>query len=130
MRPSERVGTKTGKQLVDAYIAASAPKARPMLRALRRVIRSCAPKATERLSYGMPYYAHFGRLVYFAAFKNHISLFVWGRPMRVYAKRVEKYKAGKATLQFPIGTKVPVALVKQLISMRVRDNEAAAAAKS
>jgi uncharacterized protein YdhG (YjbR/CyaY superfamily) len=43
---------------------------------------------------------------------------------------VEKYKAGKATLQFPIGTKVPVALVKQLISMRVRDNEAAAAAKS
>ena len=101
-----------------------------MLRQLRRVIRSCAPEATERLSYQMPYYAYFGRLVYFAAFKNHISLFVWGRPMKVYAKQVERYKASKATLQFPIGTKVPVELVKKLITMRVRDNEAAAASKS
>ena len=121
---------KTGKELVDAYIAAASPKARPMLRQLRRVIRSSAPKATERLSYGMPYYAHFGRLVYFAAFKNHISLFVWGRPMKVYAKQVEKYKASKATLQFPIGSDVPLPLVKKLITMRVQDNEAAAAEKS
>jgi len=121
---------KTGREQVDAYIAAAAPKARPMLRQLRQVIRSCAPKATERLSYQMPYYAHFGRLVYFSAFTHHISLFVWGRPMKVYAKQVAKYKAGKATLKFPIGTKVPLPLVKKLISMRVRDNEAAAAKKS
>ena len=130
MRPSVRVGTKTGKQLVSAYIAASAPKARPMLRELRRVIRACAPNATERLSYRMPYYAYHGRLVYFAAFTDHVSLFVPGRLLKAYAKQVEKYKAGAATLQFPLGTKVPLQLVKKLITMRVRDNEAAAAKKS
>jgi uncharacterized protein YdhG (YjbR/CyaY superfamily) len=130
MRPSERVAGGTGKQLVDAYIAASAPKARPMLRELRRVIRSCAPDATERLSYRMPYYAYFGRLVYFAVFTHHVSLFVPGRPLKAFAKEVKQYKAGEATLQFPIGTKVPLQLVKKLVTMRVRDNEAAAAAKS
>ena len=115
---------KTGKQLVDAYIAAAPPKSRPMLRQLRRVIRSGAPKATERLSYGMPYYAHHGRLVYFAAFTKHVSLFVMGRPMKVYAKQVLPYRSGKATLQFPLGTKLPLALLKRLVAMRVRDNEA------
>ena len=116
---------KTGKQLVDAYIAAASPKTRPMLRQLRRVIRSCAPKSTERLSYGMPYYVYCGRLIYFAAFTKHVSLFVWGRPMKVYAKQLLKYKTGKATLQFPIGTKLPLALLTKLVAMRVRDNEAA-----
>lgn len=121
---------KTGKQLVDAYIAAAPPKARPMLRQLRGAIRASAPKATERLSYRMPYYAYHGRLVYFAVFTHHISLFVPGRPMKVYAKQVEKYKAGKATLQFPIGTNVPLPMVKKLVTMRVQDNEAAAEKKS
>jgi uncharacterized protein YdhG (YjbR/CyaY superfamily) len=115
---------KTGKQLVDAYIAAASPRARPMLRQLRRIIRSCAPKATERLSYGMPYYAHHGRLIYFAAFTRHVSLFVWGRPMKVYAKQVLAYQTGKATLQFPLGAKLPLALLKKLVTLRVQDNEA------
>lgn len=117
---------KTARQLVDAYIADASPRARPMLRQLRRVIQSCAPKAAERLSYGMPYYSHFGRLVYFATFKNHVSLFVPGRPMKAFAKEVREYKAGAATLRFPIGTKVPLPLVKKLVTMRVRDNEEAA----
>lgn len=92
---------KTGKQEVDAYIAAASNKAQPMLRQLRRIIRACAPKATERLSYKMPYYEYYGRLVYFAAFQHHVSLFIWGRPMKMYAKELKKYKTSTATLQFP-----------------------------
>jgi uncharacterized protein YdhG (YjbR/CyaY superfamily) len=116
---------KTGKELVDEYIAVAPPKARPMLRQLRRVIRSCVPKATERISYGMPHYAHFGRLAYFAAFTRHVSLFIWGRPMKIYAKQLEKYRSSKATLRFEFGTKVPVELLKKVVTMRARDNEAA-----
>ena len=40
---------------VEAYIAAAPEAARPMLRQLRQLIRSTAPAAEERLSYGMPY---------------------------------------------------------------------------
>jgi len=59
-----------GEQAVDAYIA-TAPKAvQPMLHQLRQAIRGAAPKAEEKLSYGMPYYAYHGRLIYFAAHRN------------------------------------------------------------
>jgi uncharacterized protein YdhG (YjbR/CyaY superfamily) len=109
---------------VSAYIAAASPKARPMLRELRRIIRACAPGATERLSYKMPYYDYKGRLVYFAAFSNHVSLFAWGRPMQLLAKEVKAYKTSTSTLQFPLGTRIPVALVKRLVKARVKDNEA------
>ena len=109
------------KQDVDAYIAAAPPKARPMLRELRRIIKASAPGVTESLSYKMPYYALNGRLTYFAAFANHVSLFCWGLPMKRYAREVEPYRTSSATLQFPIGAKIPAALVAKLVKARVAD---------
>jgi uncharacterized protein YdhG (YjbR/CyaY superfamily) len=63
---------------VDAYIAAAPVPAQPILRHLRQVIKAAAPKAEERISYGMPSYEYYGRLVYFAAFKNHVGLYAVG----------------------------------------------------
>ena len=50
-------------QDVGAYIAAAPKEVRGALKALRRAIREAAPAAVERISYGMPYYEHRGRLV-------------------------------------------------------------------
>ena len=96
-----------------------------MLRELRRIVKTCAPKATERLSYKMPYYEFHGRLVYFAAHTHHVSLYVWGGAMKKYAKEVEAYRTSSATLQFPIGSRVPIALVRKLIKARLEANLAA-----
>jgi len=109
---------------VSAYIAAAPAPARAMLRQLRTAVRAAAPKAEERISYGMPYYYDRGRLVYFAAFKNHVSLFVWGRILKRYAAEIAPYQASKATLQFPIGSRIPLALVKKLVTARRKENEA------
>lgn len=106
---------------VDAYIKAAPTKARPMLKTLRKVIKIVAPKAEEKISYGMPYYGYHGRLAYFAAFHDHVSLFVMGVPQRMLQKELKKYKRTKATIHFPIGTKIPVALVKKLITARVQE---------
>ena len=114
---------RIGRQYVDEYITASHRKAQPMLRQLRRAIRASAPKAVEGTSYGMPYYADHGRLVYFAAFANHISLFVPGRIVKDHAAELAKFKTSQATIQFPIGTKVPVTLVRKLVKARARENE-------
>ncbi len=60
-----------------------------MLRELRQAIRSAAPKAEEKLSYGMPCYAHYGRLIYFAAHKNHVGMYpIVGRDKDLYAKEL------------------------------------------
>lgn len=114
---------------VSAYIASAPGPARTMLRQLRSAVRAAAPRAEEGISYGMPYYNYRGRLVYYAAFKDHVSLFVWGPILKRYAAEIRKYQATKATLHFPLGTRVPVGLVKKLVTARRKENERAAAAK-
>jgi len=109
---------------VSAYIAAAPAKARPMLRQLRRTIRAAAPKAEERLSYRMPYYHHHGRLIYFAAYSQHVGLYVMGGSTKTFADELKPYRTSKATLRFPIGSAIPVALVKKLVKARVKENEA------
>lgn len=87
-----------------------------------------APKATERISYAIPFYEYHGRLAYFAAFRDHVSLFA--APSRAiqkaFAQELELYQTGKSTLRFPIGSKVPVGLVKRLVRARMKENEAKA----
>jgi len=57
---------------VDAYIKAAPRMARGKLIEIRNIIKSIAPKAEERISYGMPYYSYKGRLAYFAYAKHHL----------------------------------------------------------
>jgi uncharacterized protein YdhG (YjbR/CyaY superfamily) len=118
---------KSGKQAVDAYVAAAPSDVRPMLRELRKAIKSAAPKAEEKISYGMPFYAHHGRLIYFAAHKSHVGMYpVIGREKELYAKELEPYLVEKATLQFPIGKPLPIELIKKIVKQRAADNEARA----
>jgi uncharacterized protein YdhG (YjbR/CyaY superfamily) len=116
---------------VAEYIAAAPKAAQPMLRQLRQTIRAAAPGAEERLSYGMPYYAYHGRLAYFAAFTAHVSYYVM--PSRTvqekFAEAILPYRTGKATLQFPIGTKLPLALIAKLVKARAAENLAKARKK-
>ena len=106
---------------VDAYIAAAPTAAQPHLRQMRQTILAAAPKAEEKMSYGMPFYEYKGRLVYFAALKKHVGLYAVGE-----AKGLEKYFYGASTLRFLFGEPVPVALITNLVKARVKKNEAKA----
>jgi uncharacterized protein YdhG (YjbR/CyaY superfamily) len=77
---------------VDEYIKAALPKARPVLRQIRSIMRAGALKAVESISYGMPYYSCCGRLVYFAALKNHVSVFAWGAAVKAFAPGLKPYR--------------------------------------
>jgi uncharacterized protein YdhG (YjbR/CyaY superfamily) len=120
-----------GERAVDAYIAAAPKTVQPMLRELRQAIRSAAPKAEEKLSYRMPFYAYHGRVIYFAAHKTHVGMYpIIGREKDLYAKELKPYITAKATLQFPIGRPLPIALVKKVVRERAKENEAKARAKT
>ncbi|MBI5404962.1 MAG: DUF1801 domain-containing protein [Candidatus Kerfeldbacteria bacterium] len=110
---------------VEAYIAAAAPAARPMLRQLRAAIRTVAPQAVEKISYAIPFYeykspGYRGRLVYFAAFTRHVSIYAWGREVSKYPE-LKKYKTSTGTLQFPLGSKIPIGLVKKVVKARMKE---------
>jgi uncharacterized protein YdhG (YjbR/CyaY superfamily) len=119
-----------GERAVDAYIAAAPKATQPMLRELRAAIRSAVPKAEEKISYRMPFYAYHGRLIYFAAHRTHVGMYpIIGREKDLYAKELKPYLAAKATLQFPIGRPLPIALVKKVVRERAKQNAANASSK-
>jgi uncharacterized protein YdhG (YjbR/CyaY superfamily) len=113
---------------VRAYIAAAPKPAQPMLRTLRRIVRSNAPKATETISYRIPYYSYHGRLIYFAAFSKHVGVYLMGKSKELFAAETKPYRKTKATLQIPFGAKVPERLIARIVRARVRENEEAAGA--
>jgi uncharacterized protein YdhG (YjbR/CyaY superfamily) len=110
---------------VEAYLAKVPEPARSTLESVRAGIRSSAPAAaTEVISYGMPAFRYEGVLVSYAAFKDHCSFF----PMSAvildeFAEDVKSYRTSKGTLQFPLDKPLPAALVRNIVRVRVMQNE-------
>ena len=109
---------------VDAYIAAAPKEVRSKLKELRAVIRKAAPTAVERISYGMPYYHYKGRLAYFSPWKAHIGLYVPTPVIQEHASDLVAYETTKATVRFPLGKRLPHALIKKLLKARMKKNDA------
>ena len=110
-------------------IAAAEPKARPILKRLRRILRKAAPDATEVISYGMPAFRENGVLLYFAAFKNHIGMYPPISGDKALEKALARYRGPKGNLQFPLSEPIPYDLIERIAGLRVKQDAAKAAAK-
>lgn len=62
---------------VTAYIARSAPFARPVLKHLRAIVHEACPEAEETLKWGSPTFLYRGMLCGFASFKQHCTFGFW-----------------------------------------------------
>ena len=109
---------------VDAYIAAAPEAVQPILRELRQVIKTAAPHATEKISYGMPSYDQHGRVAYFAGFAGHVGLYGVAHVASEHDDDVARFLENQSTLRFPVGQALPVPLIRKLVRARVRQNEA------
>lgn len=110
---------------VDEYISYCPTDLQPVLKKLRTTIKKAAPKADERISYGMPFYeyggkGYDGRLIYFAAFKKHISLFIAPRHSESLPSDLEEYHVSKATYQFPLDKPFPYTLIEKTVKLLVK----------
>jgi uncharacterized protein YdhG (YjbR/CyaY superfamily) len=114
---------------VDAYIAACPPKAQSVLHRIRQVARDSAPGAEELISYRMPALRLGGMLLYYGAFKNHIGLFPPVRGDARLEKAVAPYAGEKGNLRFALDQPVPYPLIKRIVKLRVKQQEAKAAAQ-
>ena len=109
---------------VESYIKAAPSAAQPHLRQLRALIRQLAPKAEERISYGIVGYFYPTRMIYFGGHAKHVALYPAGE-----AKGLEKYLYGASTLRFPLDEPLPIAKIRSLVRSRVKEYEAAAKGK-
>src|SRR3546814_17414621 len=63
---------------VDAYIARSAPFARPILEHVRELVHEACPDVEETIKWGAPSFVHAGGILAgMAAFKQHASFGYW-----------------------------------------------------
>ncbi len=109
---------------VEEYIVQAPQDVQVKLRELRSAIREVAPRAEEKISYGMPYYGYKGRLVYFAYFKHHIGVYITPPIVADFQTELKDYETHMATIRFPLDKKLPIPLIKKLIKARMKLNEA------
>jgi|SRR5580704_11724792 uncharacterized protein YdhG (YjbR/CyaY superfamily) len=114
------MATQKDPQTVDDYIATFAPDIRAILRKIRQTVKAAAPDATETISYRMPAFRLNGMLIYFAAFQTHIGLFPPVRGDDSLMRAVKPYAGPKGNLQFPLEKPIPYALIRRIVTARVR----------
>ena len=105
---------------VDEYIAAQPEAVRPKLEQVRATIRSAVPEAVEGIGYRMPGYKLHGKpLLYFAAFKEHYSLFAAsGTFFATLKEELKGYELRKGTIHFELNKPVPVKLISRIAKLR------------
>jgi uncharacterized protein YdhG (YjbR/CyaY superfamily) len=109
---------------IDEYLAFQPEKVMEALENLRQIIRETAPEAEEVISYGIPAYKYQGMLVYFAAYKKHCSLFAGnGALTEQMQEQLKAYKTSKGTIQFTVEKPLPDELVREIVKIRMKQNE-------
>lgn len=109
---------------VDEYFTRVQEPARSRLAELRATIRSAVPPDTsEIISYQMPAFKKDKVLVWYAAFTSHCSLFPTSSVVETFKTELKGFSTSKGTIQFPIDKRLPVALIKKIVTARVAQIE-------
>jgi len=108
---------------VNDYIRNAPANVQSTLKQLREAVKSVAPEAQEKISYGMPYYGYKGRLVYFALYKRHIGIYIPPPIIENHMQELKGYVTAKSTVRFPLEKRLPITLIKKLVKARVKWNE-------
>lgn len=115
---------------LDSYLACLSEGERVTLGKIRQSIKKAVPGAEEVISYQMPAFKFHGMLVWFAAFKNHYSLFIRPKVLQFFKDELKQYETSKSAIKFPKDKSVPVRLVSKIVKLAAKENLGMAQLKS
>ena len=107
---------------IDKYISTFPKDVQKKLESIRQTIKKSAPGAEETISYQIPAFKLNGTLIYFAGFKNHVSIYPAPRGNAEFKKELSEYKGGKGTVQFPLDKPIPLSLIRRIVKYRIKEN--------
>ena len=108
---------------MDEYIAGFPKETQKVLKEIRAIIGNTAPDAEETISYAIPTFTMNKKyLVYFAGYKNHVSLYPAPTGNASFEKEIKPYRSGKGTAQFQLGKPLPTDLIKRIVKYRMKEN--------
>lgn len=121
--PKTKKSISRTENSVDEYIASVPPKSRAAFLKLREIVRSTVPsEANEVISYRVPGLKLGRMLVWYAAFKNHVSLFPTASVIEEFRDELKDYSISKGTVQFPVDAEIPTQLIQKLVRARLKPN--------
>lgn len=105
---------------IDSYIATFPAEVQERLQQIRAAMRSAAPDAIETISYNIPAFRQGTTyLLYFAGWKQHVSVYPVPACDPALASDIEPYRAARGTLKFPLAQPLPHALIPRLVAARL-----------
>src|SRR5262245_61526010 len=110
---------KTDFKSVGEYLATFPRDVQAILQRVRGIIRKALPGAEESISYQIPTYKRGSeRVIYFAGWKQHYSLYpVGARLVAALKGRLAPYELSKGTVRFPLFDPVPVKLIERIAKL-------------
>lgn len=108
-------------QTVGDYLNGCTPEQKAMFKKIKKMVHEIVPGATERVSYGIPTFEYKKKyLLYFGAFKNHMSLFPASDDMiEALGESVGKFRSAKGTLRFTHEQPIPDDVIEAIIRFRL-----------
>jgi uncharacterized protein YdhG (YjbR/CyaY superfamily) len=122
------VSDQAGSAAVDAHLATFDEPRRQTLEQLRADLLHLIPDATEGISYGMPCIKSAAKvMVGYDAFSRHCSLFPHSGSVLAQVTGMPTWcEAERGTLRFPIGRRLPTALLWRILAAKKAELEARA----
>ena len=115
--------SQTKAKNIDEYIAQFPDDVQKILEKIRALIKATIPEAEETISYQIPTFTLNGKyLIYFAGYKNHVSIYPAPRTAEQFKDELATYEGGKGTVQFPLDEPIPYGLIKRIIKFKVKEN--------
>lgn len=110
---------------IDTYIGGFPKDVQKVLKELRQVIREELPEDIEEtISYGIPTFKLNGKyVVYFAGYKNHISIHPILEDAEKSIPEVSHYKKGRGTLQFQLDKPLPYPFIRKVVRVLLEENK-------
>jgi len=96
---------------VDDYLATVSPDVRPIMEAIRDIVRRSVPAAQETISYQMPAFKLGHVFFYFAAFKRHVGIYPPVKGDENLERELRPYRGEKGNLKFPLNQPIPFDLI-------------------
>ena len=102
---------------IDSYIDLQPEKVRPILEEIRQTIIKADPGAQELISYSMPAFRFHGNMIWFAAFKNHYTIFLRRNVLQNFSEELKSYELSESEsgIKIPLDNPVPVQLLTKII---------------
>lgn len=110
--------------VVDDYIATYDGEARAKLEAMRDLIRTLVPEASEKIAYGLATWDLNGNLVHIGGFSRHVGLYPGAAGVAEFADELGPWTHSKGAIQFPLDQPLPTDLITRIVTFRATQQRA------